>query len=314
MDARSWKLGFLLVHFGFVQRTGSQFYSPQTCTEFSSPMTFTTDASRTGTFQFPNSGNKYKANEKCDWSISAESPDMIIKLQITLSNLEGKDIYGECSRDYVDIFNRIDGEDVFMNRFCGSQTGIYQSSGPVMIVRFMSNDVFQFYGFSAKYQAIERETSDGLSSRSTIVLAICIPVAVILLAMTIPFIWGIVKLYKRRKASRASRLVNSIPPQGRIVPRDLRPNQRNLPRDSNSLNIITGADYSYDIYNEPFQVRMPLEVGDHFRCVTPPPAYDSICYDSASFGNDGQATSPPPYEQIFKSRMEQQDSNSDVFV
>ncbi|CAL1542186.1 unnamed protein product [Lymnaea stagnalis] len=311
MDVRLRKLVFLLIHFTLVQRTGSQYYSTQTCTDFSSPMAFTTIASRTGTFQFPNSGVKYKANEKCDWSITSESPDMIIKLQITLSNLEGKDIYGECNRDYVDIFNRINGEDVFLNRFCGYQTGVYQSSGPVMVVRFMSNEAFEFSGFSAKYQAVKGETTDGLSSHNTTILAICIPVAVVLLAMTVPFTWGMVKLYKRRRASSAPRLVDSIPPQGRIVPRRPQPYQRNT---HSSSHISTGADYGYDIYNEPYQVHMPLEFEDNLRSVTPPPAYDSICYDSANFGNDGLPTSPPPYEQVLKSNMEQQDSSTDAYV
>lgn len=104
----------------------------------------------------------------------------------------------------------------------------------------------------------------------TVLLAICIPVAVIVLAMCIPFVWGMVRIYQRKTAP-PTRVTSNNPPPYSIT------NQ-----DPASLN------------NLPVRVMVPAHIS---RCSAPPPPYDSLHYETIHLD---MPVNPPPYELIVK--------------
>ncbi|KAI8777059.1 G-protein coupled receptor 126 [Biomphalaria glabrata] len=243
-----------------------------TCKDFLSPKTLMTDGTRLGTIVYPLAGNKYPPNQNCEWDIETAISGSVVKLKITSSNLQDIDIRGECSMDYVDIFDWKYGDRDFLGRFCGSQSGqIYESTGQKMTVQFTSNVAAEFSGFSASYQAVE-ERGDELDSSTTIILAICIPVGVLLIVLTIPFSWKMFKLY-RQKHTR-----NTDPNQGQGV--QLTENDNRAYSDYSfhhaQLGLVSPGERSYGIQHN-----------------FPPPAYDSLEYSNLP-------PQPPPYEQVIK--------------
>ncbi|KAH9513780.1 Deleted in malignant brain tumors 1 protein [Bulinus truncatus] len=195
----SWSIAILMLDIIYSVNCQSK------CDDFYSPKTLTTDGTRLGTLVFPLSGGKYKPNQDCKWNIQTSTSGMVVKLQITSSDLQGPDIHGDCNSDYVDIFDVKNGENLFLGRFCSSESGrLYESTGQKMVVSFTSNTAAEFSGFTASFQAVI-ERGNELDSHSTMLLAICIPVGVILLVLTIPLSWKIMKVYRQKSSSnRAS--------------------------------------------------------------------------------------------------------------
>ncbi|BFZ11000.1 hypothetical protein BsWGS_14038 [Bradybaena similaris] len=286
----------------------------QDCTEFTSPRLIETNRAVEGTIYMPQSGSKYKSNQMCQWTIETEA-GYCIQLDVISCTLEGKDIHGECSNDYVDVFDSIDDNDIFIGRFCGTDQGkSFKTASSKMIVRFQSNQKYEYSGFRASFQSVVPDDSDNESNDTRIMsMAVGISVGVFGLLMIILAVLLIVRYRRKKAASRtnsqaaASNQNNYHPDVG--LPGGHPPSDPSHCANRYGTPIHLRADGHGDVNPHIRNELLPAVTlssvhGDprNFRSVTPPPAYDSL--DFANSGYNRMSLSPPPYDTVVKYSIE----------
>ncbi|RUS77209.1 hypothetical protein EGW08_015036 [Elysia chlorotica] len=281
------------------------------CNEFISPKKLITQGSSVNAIRLPTRGNQYSRNQLCEWIIECQEGETIV-LEVKECSIQARDILGQCNKDYVNIFDVRNGETVFMERFCGTDTGmVYQSSGSTMILRFFSDDVYEYNGFTITYRAEKADRSSGSSRDITMQLAVGIPVGILVTLVVALFTAVVCRIYHKRKNSHTSYLSNtasssSAPPL--TVYRDQAAGPEHLsnsagaigaggPRVSGrgppSWGMYRGQGYeSGEGQDFPLQVALPEDLEGEGRS-SPPPTYESLGYE------DGAMT-PPPYDAVVK--------------
>ena len=101
-------------------------------------------------FTSPNFPNNYEPHAYCVWDIIDMRPSHLNLLSLSFPSfhLEGKDMNGTCSNDYVVVYR----DDYPVNTLCGRQndTKTWHARRSFRIV-FMSNGANQFKGFLASF-------------------------------------------------------------------------------------------------------------------------------------------------------------------
>ncbi|CAG5118316.1 unnamed protein product [Candidula unifasciata] len=297
---------WLLFVFSFIMDTVGQ-----SCTEFSSPMLIDTSSTKVGTIKMPDTGGrKYQSNQVCQWIIETEV-GYCIQLDVTKCTLEGRDIYGDCNNDYVDVFDSTDDRDIFIGRFCDRDQGkSFKTASSKMIVRFVSNQNFEYSGFEASYQSVVPEDSDNENGETKMLgMAIGISVGVFALLMAALTIVLIVR-YRRKKAATRNNTQPADANQNNYHP-DMGLPGGNLSSDPSHcadrygiyvhLHVDGSSEVDPHSRNVLSQSVIPSNFHDdprNFRSVTPPPAYDSLDYVNAGYNR--MSLSPPPYEAVVK--------------
>ncbi|XP_058456836.1 cubilin homolog [Malaya genurostris] len=101
-------------------------------------------------FGSPNLNGKYQPNTECIWTIRADNGFHIGTQFIGRYNLEKSE---NCSKDYVEFFDRIGNDWVSLGRVCGKETPkSFNSTGSLMKVIFRSDASTEGDGFSIKWE------------------------------------------------------------------------------------------------------------------------------------------------------------------
>ncbi|XP_005101407.1 uncharacterized protein LOC101863196 [Aplysia californica] len=286
----------------------------QRCSEFSSPKKITIFTDDLKYVKYPENRKQYRPDQLCDWWIEAEDDDDVITITVVSSSIEGRDVRSQCNKDYVNIFDVKDDSQVFLGRFCSRDQDLtFTSTGPKMVVRFMSDANFQYSGFEASFSAVpggDDSDSDD-DSDNVIHLAVTIPLAGLVVAIVMVFAIFVFR-YQRRKAAARGAL------QERESER--RPTSRQLASPRGAMGTSSSSDTrpfvmpdvplpAYSRLETPrasLQVAMPSQ-GPHSvpfprqeRSQTPPPAYDAIAYGNPYSEPEGVPTTPPPYEEVVR--------------
>ena len=109
----------------------------------------------------PNHPNRYPANQKCTWNITAPLGYSSIRLKFLLVNLEA-----DCCRcDKVTVQNGPSSTSPFLMFVCGRYVSYPRiSSGRNVWIEFKSNHKDQFSGFKLFYSAILEIPSEYICS------------------------------------------------------------------------------------------------------------------------------------------------------
>lgn len=98
-----------------------------------------------GRFATPGFPNKYQSSTSCTWLIQSP-PGSSINLRFTSFNIE-PDIH--CFYDYVEV--KVYGPTLPGQRFCRKSPNVINYQGNALIVKFHSDDQYNYYGFQAFY-------------------------------------------------------------------------------------------------------------------------------------------------------------------
>lgn len=292
----------------------------QYCNEFLSPAKLVARTSVVDLIRLPLKVNLYSRNQLCEWIIECKEGE-IIQLEVLECSIQDRDIYGECNKDYVNVFDVQNGESHFMQRFCGTNKGmIYRSTGTTMIIRFISDNVYEYKGFRMSYTAKSAETSDGMSSDFKVQLGVGIPVGVLLAVTITLFIVFIYCQHRKRRRNQANSSNNAATTPalsshlwsgtGTNAPSsfaiDMAPPSsrggRTVGRGPPAWGSYRGQGIDPGLAQGfPLQVSLPSDLeddeGDARGRSSPPPAYESLGYVE-------QPMTPPPYETVVKESEE----------
>ncbi|XP_055632024.1 cubilin homolog [Toxorhynchites rutilus septentrionalis] len=104
----------------------------------------------TDVFGSPSVNGKYQSNTECVWTIRADNGYHIGFSFVGRYNIE-KSV--NCSKDYVEIFDRKGDEWMSLGRVCGKEIpSTYNSTGSMMRVLFRSDDTVEGDGFTIKWE------------------------------------------------------------------------------------------------------------------------------------------------------------------
>uniref|UniRef100_A0A0P6JSL8 Putative fibrillin n=1 Tax=Aedes aegypti TaxID=7159 RepID=A0A0P6JSL8_AEDAE len=102
------------------------------------------------TFGSPNVGGKYAPNMECIWTIRADVGYHVGISFINRFNLEKSE---NCSKDYIEFFDRINDSWTSLGRVCGKNTPKgFNSTGSLMRVKFRSDSSVEADGFTLKWE------------------------------------------------------------------------------------------------------------------------------------------------------------------
>lgn len=100
-------------------------------------------------FSSPKVGTKYPPNAECEWTIRAQNGYHIGLMFINRFMIETSP---NCTKDYVKVFNKIDGEFKEIKRLCGRETPKYlNSTGREMKILFRTDGDGDGDGFTAQW-------------------------------------------------------------------------------------------------------------------------------------------------------------------
>ncbi|XP_029722333.2 cubilin homolog isoform X1 [Aedes albopictus] len=104
----------------------------------------------TATFGSPNLGGKYAPNMECIWTIRADIGYHVGISFINRFNLEKSE---NCSKDYLEFFDRINDSWTSVGRVCGKNTPkMFNSTGSLMRVIFRTDSSVEGDGFTIKWE------------------------------------------------------------------------------------------------------------------------------------------------------------------
>ncbi|GFR75907.1 inactive serine protease PAMR1 [Elysia marginata] len=287
------------------------------CNEFLSPKKLVTSGSSVDLIRLPLRGNKYSRNQLCEWIIECKEGE-VIQLEVQKCSIQDRDIHGECNQDYVNVFDVRQGESYFLDRFCGTDAGmVYQSTGTTLIVRFFSDNVYEYEGFFLSYAAKSAESSDGASHDLTVQLAVGIPVGILVIVMVVVFSVVMCRLYRKRRHNSATYLNNTSSSPG-LAAHNWNESAANPSSFLGSAATVTSSggnrttgrgppawgsyrDQNYDAslaQGFPLQVTLPEDEEEYAAHAggrsSPPPAYESLGFE------EQQAMTPPAYDAVVK--------------
>ncbi|XP_031624566.1 cubilin homolog [Contarinia nasturtii] len=100
-------------------------------------------------FSSPKVGTKYPPNTECEWNIRAQNG---YHVGLVFTNRFMIETSNNCTKDYVKVFNKVDGEFKELKRLCGRDTPPYlNSTGREMKVLFHTDADGAGDGFSAEW-------------------------------------------------------------------------------------------------------------------------------------------------------------------
>jgi tolkin protein len=101
--------------------------------------------------------HNYDNRADCDWMIVAENQHQRVRLRFQTLEIE---VENECGYDYVEVYDGSSPEATQLGRFCGNELPPeFLSSGPMLFVRFKTDDTIFGKGFAAIYM---QASYDGL--------------------------------------------------------------------------------------------------------------------------------------------------------
>ncbi|XP_055601686.1 cubilin homolog [Uranotaenia lowii] len=98
----------------------------------------------------PNVGGKYQPNTECIWTLQADNGFHIGAYFIGRYNLQKSE---NCSKDYLEFFDRVRDKWVSLGRVCGKETPkVFNSTGSLLRVVFRTDDLVEGDGFTLKWE------------------------------------------------------------------------------------------------------------------------------------------------------------------
>nr|VZI31655.1 unnamed protein product [Spirometra erinaceieuropaei] len=102
-----------------------------------------------GTISSPGYPREYPPNAKCTWLIEVPTGFSVV-LTFDSFEIEG---YGDCQYDYVEVFDGPSASSPVLRKICGIDVPpTIQSRHNTMAVRFVTDDVYQDKGFTARFE------------------------------------------------------------------------------------------------------------------------------------------------------------------
>uniref|UniRef100_A0A0B6ZXD5 CUB domain-containing protein n=1 Tax=Arion vulgaris TaxID=1028688 RepID=A0A0B6ZXD5_9EUPU len=296
----SWILFFLLIC------NMAIYAASQYCSEFKSPLLLQTSGTTVGTIQIPTQKSSYESNQVCSWTIEADEDGYGIQLEVTKCSIEGKDIFGNCNNDYVNVFDAIENEVNLVGRFCGLDQGkSFKSTGRTMIVQFQSNEVLEFTGFQASYFSYQLDSGKKQDAQMILGLAIGLPVAVLVIVVIIALVVYIIRHQRHKKSveSQTSLATDSAWNNNCPQTASLGSNsQADMTQCVRSDSHVDEGCNQLSSRNLPAQIFPALIYQEYSRSITPPPAYETL--NIIDTGRIRMSISPPPYEMVVKHSIE----------
>lgn len=104
-----------------------------------------------GNIASPTTSGVYSPSENCTWIIK-QVPGSVVKLSFSKFGLERSD---NCTKDYVLVRNGQTLDSPVIGRFCGGDIpSNYVSTGPTVLVQFVSDGETGGIGFEATYERV----------------------------------------------------------------------------------------------------------------------------------------------------------------
>lgn len=122
----------------------------------------------TGTIRFPFEGN-YHARSRCAWLFFGDY-SKVLNLTFTRFDLEAADDSGECTKDFLQMYDGVNSQSPVLGRFCGNTSlGSIISSDKMLYMFFSSNNNTESSGFELNWKMIDLVCGGTLTEPSGII-------------------------------------------------------------------------------------------------------------------------------------------------